>query len=175
MFVENFFAIDGCNTRGVTALQPVCMPRAALDRLAAVRCCSDTVPVTCEVSLCIQLSVTSFFLHLFNTVPPHSLKHNSQRLNRRNRRSVLVTNWSKELILIKVCRDEVRDVRAIVFLVHICRMVYLRRSIVFLQKERSIEKLSSFLFLKTYAEKLSDFQLRRVCFTKSLKLCACFS
>ena len=38
-----------------------------------------------------------FFLYLFNTVPLHSLKYNSQRLNRRNRGLVLVTSWSKEL------------------------------------------------------------------------------
>ena len=41
----------------------------------------------------------SSFCFLFNTVPLHSLKHNSQRLNRRNRGLVLVTGWSKKLIL----------------------------------------------------------------------------
>ena len=40
----------------------------------------------------------------YNTVPLHSSKHASQRLNRRNRGLVLVARWSKELILIKVCR-----------------------------------------------------------------------
>ena len=33
------------------------------------------------------------------------MKYNSQRLNRRNRGVVLVSNWSKEVILIKDCRD----------------------------------------------------------------------
>ena len=32
-----------------------------------------------------------FFIYLFNTVPLHSLKYNSQRLNRRSRGLVLVT------------------------------------------------------------------------------------
>ena len=40
----------------------------------------------------------SSFLSLFNTVPLHSLKCNSQRLNRCNHGLVLVTNWSKESI-----------------------------------------------------------------------------
>ena len=52
------------------------------------------------------------FLSFFNTAPPYSLKYNSQRLNRRNRELVLVTNWSKDLILIKDCRDYARGDRA---------------------------------------------------------------
>ena len=47
---------------------------------------------------------------LFNTVPLHALKQKHKRLNRRNRRLVLVTGWSKELILIKDCRGSVRGV-----------------------------------------------------------------
>ena len=42
------------------------------------------------------------FVCLFNTVPLHSLKYNSQRRsNRRNRGLELIANTSKELILIK--------------------------------------------------------------------------
>ena len=43
------------------------------------------------------------FFFFFNNVQLHSLKHNSQRLNRRNRGLVLGTSWSRLLILIKVC------------------------------------------------------------------------
>ena len=46
---------------------------------------------------------TWFFLYVFNTVPLHSSKYNSQRLNRPNRELILVANWSKELPLIKDC------------------------------------------------------------------------
>ena len=62
--------------------------------------------VVCLVHYAINYS--HFFLTffpLFNTaVPLHSPEHNSQRLNRRNRGLVLVTSWSKELVLIKVYR-----------------------------------------------------------------------
>ena len=61
-----------------------------------------------HVKILCMSSFLSFFLYLFNTVPLHSLKYNSQRLNRRNREEGLVTSWSKELISIKVCRDEVK-------------------------------------------------------------------
>ena len=37
-------------------------------------------------------------------MPLYSLKYNNQRLNRCNRGLVLVTNWSKELIMIEDCR-----------------------------------------------------------------------
>ena len=46
-----------------------------------------------------------FFFSFFNTVPLHSLKYNSEQLNRRNRGLFLITSWSKESILIKDCRD----------------------------------------------------------------------
>ena len=45
---------------------------------------------TCLPSTC---CCALFFLYLFNTVPLHSLKDNSQRLNRRNRGLVLVYGW----------------------------------------------------------------------------------
>ena len=46
-------------------------------------------------------------LSLFNTVPPHLLKYNGQRLNRGNHGLLVVLskNWSKELIMNEVCRD----------------------------------------------------------------------
>ena len=43
---------------------------------------------------------TLFFLSLFVTVPLHSLKYNSQRLNRQYRGLGVVTNVSKELSLV---------------------------------------------------------------------------
>ena len=70
-----------------------------------LRCWYSYSPVWKQNSLAALVVVRGLsFLYLFNTVPRHSLKHNSQRLNRRNRGLVLVTSWSKELILIKVCR-----------------------------------------------------------------------
>ena len=59
-----------------------------------------------ELSLFMVRAHLEFCLFsLFNTVPLHSLNYNSQRLNLRNRGLELVTNWSKELVLIKECRD----------------------------------------------------------------------
>ena len=49
----------------------------------------------------IHALVLPFFIYLLLL---HSVKHTSQRLNRRNRGLVLVTSWSKELILFKVCK-----------------------------------------------------------------------
>ena len=60
------------------------------------------------------------FIYFSNTVPLHSLKHNSQRLNQRNRGLVLVTSWAKELILIKICRATVEPrTRALIISVHV--------------------------------------------------------
>ena len=70
---------------------------------------SDVVRMLCTKERMLRTTLyacpsLSCFLSLFNTLPLHSLKHDSQWLNRRNRELVLVTGWSKELILFKVCR-----------------------------------------------------------------------
>ena len=74
------------------------------------RCCTSMESTNTDALhyfLYFLLYATSSFLFvsLFNTVPLHSLKYNSQRLNRCNRRLVLVTIWSKQLIMNEGCRD----------------------------------------------------------------------
>ena len=54
----------------------------------------------------LRRTLSEHFLSPFNTVPPRSLKYNSQQLlNRCNRGLVLDTNWSKGLIMIEDSRD----------------------------------------------------------------------
>ena len=74
------------------------LPRVIMPTRARDNCRQGTFPWV------IMRLLSSFFINL---ILYHftSLKYNTQRLNRRNRGLVLVTNWSKELILIKYCRD----------------------------------------------------------------------
>ena len=66
----------------------------ALDEAWFWICTSLRILLLVAVTCMLRTIHRSFVLFLFNTVPLHSLKYNSQRLNR----LVLVTNWSKELM-----------------------------------------------------------------------------
>ena len=65
------------------------------------------------------LNDSFFFFLSFESVLHsfHSLKHNSQRISQYNRRWVLVTHLSNELILNKDCRDEVSEVKTSIVMV----------------------------------------------------------
>ena len=69
---------------------------------------ADEATLTCIKRF--ETDALHLLFSVFNTVPLHSLRYNSQWLNRRNHGLVLVTTWSKEMILIKDCRDEIRGV-----------------------------------------------------------------